>query len=105
MCPGEIGGELYRAGIIVAVGGTDTHGFDGFDTAHLVDDDLQGFHAGVNVVFHFVVTLSLDGCGSLDVTSGVNDSEHGVGTSKVQTNHIGLNCWLCIHNSINIFSC
>ena len=94
--PCQVGSELYRTIIIVAVGGADAHGLDLVQTTHLFDDGLQGSHAGVNIVVHLVVALCLDGCSGLDFSTAVNNTENRVCTSEVQTDYIGFD-HLCIH--------
>ena len=99
MAPRQVGSKLDGAVIIVAVRCTNTHCLDHVDASHLFDDRLQSSHASVHVVFHFVVALSLDSGSGLDLATTVNNTEDGVCSAQIQTDHIRFQCLLCIHTS------
>ena len=69
MCPCQVRCELNSTIIEVSIRGTDTHGLDLLDTAHLVDNHLKSLHTSINIVLYLVVPLCLDSGGSLDLTT------------------------------------
>ena len=93
--PGQVGGVLDGAPVVVGVGRADAHGLDGVESAHGLDDGHEGVDGVTHVVFHAVVAAGLDGGGGLDFATGVHDAEHGVGASQVQPDDIGFQQILC----------
>ena len=91
MRPGKVGSELDSAVVVVAVGRTDAHALHLVGTANLFQQRLQASHAGLNESLRSLVLLRLDAVLCHDFTTSINNSEHGVGTTQVHTNHIGFN--------------
>ena len=76
MAPGHIGGKLYRAAIVVAVGRTDAHGFDLLYAAYFCNDGLEGLHASRDKVLCGLVCLRLNRVGCQYVATLIYDSKN-----------------------------
>ena len=74
--PRQIRSKLDCAVIIVAVRSTNTHGLDFLDTANLLDDRLQSLDRCGYVIIYITVTTSFDGCGGLDIATGINNTKY-----------------------------
>ena len=101
--PRQVGGKLDGTVIIVAVGGADAHRLDLVDTAHLLDDGLQGLDTSVDVGLGRLEATGLDGGGCLDVAACVDNTKHGVRTSQVQADNVRLQNLLFIHSFMRFF--
>ena len=76
MCPRQVGSKFDGAVVVVAIGCTDTHSLDFFNTAYLFNDRLQCFNRSFDIVFNFGVTTSFDSGSSFDFTTSINDAEY-----------------------------
>ena len=79
--PRKIGCKLYCSRIIVTIGSTDSHSFNFLYTAHLVDNYLQRLHGCIDIILYALISLGFDGCGSLDISSAVDNTKDRVRSS------------------------
>ena len=97
MSPGQIGSELDGAVVVVAVGGSDAHSLHLRCSAYLIQEGLQASHTSLDESVGGLVLLRLDAVLCNDFATGINNSENGVGTTQVHTNHIR---FYFVHNSV-----
>ena len=76
--PNQVRSKLNRTIIVVAVRCTDTHSFDGSDTANLLNNDIQSLKRSVNIVSHIGIGLRFNGSCSLNLSTAINDAKYRV---------------------------
>ena len=101
--PRQVGSELDGAVVVVAVGSTDAHALHLVGSANLCQKGLQASHASLYEGFSGLVLLRLDTVLCNDLATSVNDSEYGVGTTQVHTNHIGFHFVHCFSLVLNVY--
>ena len=85
VCPGDVGGYLDGAAVVVGIGGTDAHTDNGIDATHLIHQGLQTSHTCLDKFLGCAVGLGLDGILCHYISLCIDDAKDGVGASEVHT--------------------
>ncbi len=74
--PLQVRRKLDSTIIIVTIRSTYTHSLDLADTTHLIYNDLESLNSSLDIVVDIIISLRLDSCGHLDITTAVDNSKY-----------------------------